>query len=29
MENNECGSYILPPLEEFRPRNSKSKFGLS
>ena len=28
-ENKECGSYTLPPLKEFRPRNSKPKLGHS
>ena len=28
-ENENVGSHTLFPLKEFRPRNSKSKFGLS
>ena len=28
-ENENAGSHTLPPLKEFPPRNSKSKFGLS
>jgi len=27
--DNECGSYILPPLKEFHPQNSNPKFGPS